>query len=142
MEVLMGSLIGILSLFIIVGLIIGFIFSFSSMYMGFVSRETDFIAFKAMGTETKYLRKMIFWENAILSLFSLLLTIPIGHYFYWVSMDYIMGDRFYMPLSIPLYTWPLVFLLNLTAIYFATRRVMKKIKKMDLVEKIKMRMAS
>ena len=110
--------------------------------MGFLSHEDDFLAFKAMGTKTKYMRRMIFWENAILSLFSLVITIPLGYLFYWWSMDYMMGDRFYIPISVPLYTWPIVFLLSLIAIWLATNRLMKRIKKLNLADELRTRIVA
>lgn len=139
---LMQSMLSILILFILVGMFIGILFSFNTMYMGFISREQDFLAFKAMGTNPKYFSKMIFWENTLLSLFSLILTIPIGYFSYWQSMDYMIGNRFYMPLSIPWYTWPAVFLLNAVSIWLATRRLTKKIKKMNLADELRARMVA
>ncbi|RLI63864.1 MAG: hypothetical protein DRO88_08785, partial [Promethearchaeia archaeon] len=139
---LMQSMMSILILFIMVGMFIGVLFSFNTMYMGLISRESDFLAFKAMGTNPRYFSKMIFWENAILSLFSLILTIPVGYYAYWQSMDYLMGDRFYMPLSIPWYTWPAVLLLSLVSIGLATRRLTKRIRKLDLANELRTRMVS
>ena len=126
-------------LFILLGMFIGILFSFSTMYMGFISREKDFLAFKAMGSDPTFIKKMIFRENALISLFSLIITIPIGYLFYWWSMDYMLGDRMYLPLSIPLYTWPLVFVLNLGSIWMATRKLMKKIKKMVLADELRQR---
>ncbi|MHA1819758.1 MAG: ABC transporter permease [Promethearchaeota archaeon] len=140
--VLMESMMGILSLLILISLFIGFLFSVSSMYMGFISRENDFLSFRAMGADNKYLKRMIFWENTLLSLFSLILTVPVGYFFYWASTNYMLGDRFYLPISIPFYTWILVFLLNLISIWFATRRVIKKINKMVLIEELRNRIIS
>lgn len=139
---LMQSMMSILILFILVGMFIGVLFSFNTMYMGLISRENDFLAFKAMGTNPRYFSKMIFWENAILSLFSLILTVPVGYFAYWQSMNYLMGDRFYMPLSIPWYTWPFVFLLSLVSIGLATRRLTKRIKKLDLANELRVRIVS
>ncbi|MHA1340439.1 MAG: ABC transporter permease [Promethearchaeota archaeon] len=139
---LMETMIGMLGLFILISLFIGFLFSVSSMYMGFISRETDFLAFRAMGADNKYLKRMIFWENTLLSLFALILTVPVGYVFYWASIEYMLGDRFYLPISIPIYTWILVFLLNLVSIWFATRRVMKKINKMVLIDELRNRIIS
>ncbi len=139
---LMDSMMSILWLFLGVGVMIGIIFSFNTMYMALLSRMNDFVAFKAIGTKPKYLRKMIFRENAILSVFSLLITIPMGYLFYWWSMDFMMGDRFYFPMSIPLYTWPLVFLLSLFSIWLATRRIMKKINKLVLADELRNRIIS
>jgi putative ABC transport system permease protein len=139
---LMHTIMGLLVMFILVGMGIGIIFSFSTMYMGFISRENDFLAFRAMGSEKKYIRKMIFWENVILSLFSLIVTIPVGYLFYMWSMDYMIGDRFYMPLSIPWYTWPGIFLLNVISIWLATGRMTKKIDKLVLADELRSRMVS
>lgn len=136
---LMETMMSVLVLFILVGMFIGILFSFNTMYMGFISRENDFLAFKAMGTEPKYMRKMIFWENVLLSVFSLIITIPVGYLFYWWSMDYMLEDRFYVPLSIPIYTWPIVFLLSMVSIWLATRRVSKKIDKMVLIDELRQR---
>ncbi len=139
---LMESLMGVLFLFIGVGMFIGILFSFNTMYTGFLSRENDFLAFKAMGTSAKYIRKMIFWENALLSIFSLIITVPVGYLFYWWSMDYILEDRFYIPLSIPLVTWPIVFLLSMISIWLATRRMTKKIGKMVLADELRIRIVN
>jgi len=139
---LMESMMGMLWLYLLLGVLIGIIFSFNTMYMSLLSRMNDYIAFKAMGTKTKYIRNMIFWENAILSVFSLFITIPLGYIFYWWSMDYMMGDRFYIPISIPLYTWPLVFALGLCSIWLATRRIMKKIKNLVLADELRQRIIS
>lgn len=136
---LMQTLMSMLVVFIGVGMIVGILFSFNTMYMGFISREDDFLAFKAMGSELKYIRKMIFSENALLSVFSLLVTIPVGYFTYWQSMNYMIGDRFFMPISIPLYTWPIVFLLSLVSIALATRRLTKKIKKLNLADELRQR---
>ncbi len=137
---LMQSMLSMLILFILVGMIIGVLFSFNTMYMGFLNRENDFLAFKAMGTSPKYFVKMIFWENALLSLFSLILTIPVGYFAYWQSMDYMIEKKFYIPLSIPWYTWPGVLLLSLVSIWMATRRLTKKINNMNLADELRSRM--
>ncbi|MBD3351675.1 MAG: FtsX-like permease family protein [Candidatus Lokiarchaeota archaeon] len=136
---LMQTMMMMLVVFIGVGMIIGVLFSFNTMYMGFISREDDFLAFKAMGAERKYIRKIIFSENALLSIFSLLVTIPVGYFAYWQSMNYMIGDRFYMPISIPLYTWPIIFLLSLISIGLATQKITKKIKKMNLADELRQR---
>ena len=134
---MMEAVLGIMILFLGIGILIGVIFSFQSMYMAFVDRHQDFLSFKAMGTKTKYLRNMIFWENAILSTISLILTIPIGYLTYVWSMDYIMGDSFYMPTTIPGYAWPIALLISLFSILLATLRLMRKIKKMNLADELR-----
>ncbi|WP_457558634.1 ABC transporter permease [Candidatus Harpocratesius sp.] len=139
---LMQSMMSLLFLFILIGMFIGILFSFNTMYMGFISRENDFLAFKAMGTNPRYFTKMIFWENAILSVFSLIITIPVGYYVYWRSMDYLLGNRYYMPLSIPWYTWPLALLLSFISIWMATLRLTKRIKKMNLADELRSQMVS
>ncbi|MHA1815255.1 MAG: FtsX-like permease family protein, partial [Candidatus Heimdallarchaeaceae archaeon] len=131
------AMLGIMMLFLGIGILIGVMFSFQSMYMAFVDRHQDFLSFKAMGTKTKYLRNMIFWENAILSTISLILTIPIGYLTYVWSMDYIMGDSFYMPTTIPGYAWPIALLISLFSILLATLRLMRKIKKMNLADELR-----
>ena len=142
MMTLIKSMTSLLVLFILVGVLIGILFSFNTMYMGFISRENDFLAFKAMGTDPRYFTKMIFWENAILSLFSLVVTVPIGYLVYWLSMDYLFADNFYMPLSIPWYTWPCVFGLSLISIWLATRKLTKRIRKLNLADELRSRMLS
>ena len=142
MMSLIQSMMSLLILFIIVGMLIGVLFSFNTMYMGFISRENDFLAFKAMGTNPRYFSKMIFWENAILSLFSLIVTIPVGYFVYWQSMNYMMGDSFYVPLSIPWYTWPAVLGLSFISIGLATRKLTKRIRKMNLADELRSRMVS
>ncbi len=134
---MMEAMIGIMVLFLGIGILIGVIFSFQSMYMAFVDRHQDFLSFKAMGTKTKYLRNMIFWENAILSTISLILTIPLGYLTYAWSMNYIMGDSFYMPTTIPGYTWPIVLLVSFFSLFLATFRLMRKIKKMNLADELR-----
>jgi ABC-type antimicrobial peptide transport system permease subunit len=129
---LMEAMMGVMLLFLGVGIAIGVIFSFQSMLMAFMDRQQDFLSFKAMGTKRKYIRNMIFWENAILSIFSLILTVPLGYLFYRWSLDYMLEDKFYVPLSIPWFTWPIVLLLSLFAIWLATARLMRKIKKIEL----------
>ncbi|MCF2138761.1 MAG: ABC transporter permease [Candidatus Lokiarchaeota archaeon] len=139
---LMQSMMSLLFLFILIGMFIGIFFSFNTMYMGFISRENDFLAFKAMGTNPRYFTKMIFWENAILSVFSLIITVPVGYYVYWRSMDYLLGNRYYMPLSIPWYTWPLALLLSFISIWMATLRLTKRIRKMNLADELRSQMVS
>ncbi|MHA1397459.1 MAG: ABC transporter permease [Candidatus Heimdallarchaeaceae archaeon] len=134
---MMEAMLGIMVLFLGLGLVIGVVFSFQSMYMSFVDRHQDFLSFKAMGTKPRYLRRMIFWENAILSTISLILTIPFGYLSYIWSIRYMVGDRFYIPLIVPAYTWPVVFLLSLFSIWLATGRLMRKIKKMNLADEIR-----
>ncbi|UYP45834.1 hypothetical protein NEF87_002119 [Candidatus Lokiarchaeum ossiferum] len=142
MMALIQSMMSLLILFVVVGMVIGVLFSFNTMYMGFISRENDFLAFKAMGTNPRYFSKMIFWENAILSVFSLIVTIPVGYFVYWQSMTYMMGDNYYIPLSIPWYTWPVVLGLSFISIGLATRKLTKRIRKMDLAEELRSRMVS
>ncbi|MGV9200679.1 MAG: ABC transporter permease [Promethearchaeia archaeon] len=139
---LMESMMGFLFVFLGVGIIIGVVFTFNMMYMGLLSRMNDFLAFKAMGTDPKYIRKMIFWEHVLLSVFSLIITVPIGYVFYAWSMDYLMSEQFYFPVSIPWYTWPLVFLLSLFSIWLATRRIMKRIKNLILADELRQRIIS
>ena len=139
---LMQSMMGILIVFLGVGVLIGIVFTFNTMYMGLLSRMNDFLAFKAMGTDPKYIRRMIFWENVLLSVFALILTVPLGYAFYAWSMDYLMGEQFYFPLSIPWYTWPLIFLLSLFSLWLATWRIMKKISKLELADELRKRMIS
>jgi len=134
---MMGTVMGLLFIFLLFGVIVGMMFSFSTMYLAFVDRESDFIALKAMGTENKHLRRMIFWENTFLSLFSLILTVPIGYLTYRWSMNYMIGDRYYVPLTIPGFIWPVIFLLSMVSIWLATGRLMKKIKKMELVDELR-----
>ncbi|NHJ46577.1 MAG: ABC transporter permease [Asgard group archaeon] len=129
---LMEAMMGVMLLFLVIGIAIAVIFSFQSMLMAFMDRQQDFLSFKAMGIKIKYVRKMIFWENAILSAFSLILTVPLGYIFYRWSLNYMLEDKFYVPLSIPWFTWPIVFLLSLFAIWLATARLLRKIKKIEL----------
>ena len=136
---LIQTLMSILLLFVLIGIAISILFSFNTMYMAFLSREQDFLSLKAQGTDPKYIRRMIFWENTIISLFSLIMTVPIGYLFYWWSMDYMVGDRFYIPLSIPWYVWPMVFLLNVVSIRLSTRKLMKKIDKLVLADELRNR---
>ncbi len=131
------ALLGIMVLFLGIGILIGVMFSFQSMYMAFIDRHQDFLSFKAMGTKTKYLRNMIFWENAILSTISLILTIPFGYLTYVWSMDYIIGDTFYMPTTIPGYAWPIVLLVSFFSLWLATYMLMRKIKKMNLADELR-----
>ncbi|MCE7743067.1 MAG: FtsX-like permease family protein, partial [Candidatus Heimdallarchaeota archaeon] len=71
---LMQAVLGVMILFLGVGILIGLLFSFQSMYIAFMDRQQDFLSFKAMGTKNKHIRRIIFWENAILNLFSIILT--------------------------------------------------------------------
>lgn len=118
--------------FILVGLAIAVIFSFNSMYLAFTDRQMDFVSFKAMGIKTKILRKMIFWENAILVVVSMFVIIPIGSFFYAWSIDYMLGERFYIPKTIPWWHWIIVFLLLLLSLFLATWRLIRRYKKMFL----------
>ncbi|MCE7744815.1 MAG: FtsX-like permease family protein, partial [Candidatus Heimdallarchaeota archaeon] len=136
-RALMQSMMGIMVLFIVIGIITGIIFSFQSMNMAFVDRQQDFLSFKAMGTKMKYLRRMIFWENAILSLFGLILTVPFGYLFYRWSLDYMLEGNFYVPTSIPWFTWPIVFVLSLLAIWLATARLTRRIRKINLADELR-----
>ncbi|MHA1115681.1 MAG: ABC transporter permease [Candidatus Heimdallarchaeaceae archaeon] len=134
---LLESSLGILMVFLGIGLAIGIIFSFQTMYMSFIDRHLDFIAFKAMGTKLKLIRRIIFIENGILSLFSLVLSVPIGYITYRWSIDYMMGNTFYVPYTIPLFIWPIILFLSLSSIYLATLRLMRKIKKMKLADELR-----
>ena len=134
---MMQAMIGVMVLFLGIGILIGVMFSFQSMYMAFVDRQQDFLSFKAMGTETKYLRNMIFWENAILCIISLILTIPFGYLTYIWSMDYLLGNNFYMPTTIPWYAWPIVLILSFLSLWFATFRLMRRIRKMNLANELR-----
>ncbi len=136
-RALMQSMMGIMVLFLIIGIITGIIFSFQSMNMAFVDRQQDFLSFKAMGTKMKYLRRMIFWENAILSFFGVILTVPFGYLFYRWSLDYMLEGNFYVPKSIPWFTWPIVFVLSLLAIWLATARLTRRIRKIDLADELR-----
>ncbi len=131
------AFIGLLVVVLGVGLLIGFLFSFQSMYVSFMDRHQDFLSFKAMGTKKRHIRRMIFWENAILSFFSLILTIPFGYLTFSWTMDYMLGDRFYLPKSIPWFAWPGVLALSLLSLWFATMRIMRKIKKMNLADELR-----
>ncbi len=133
MEAMLGMMIILLG----VGILIGILFSFQSMYVAFMDRHQDFLSFKAMGTKNKFIRRIIFWENAILSLFSLILTIPIGYLTYWWTLDYMLEDKFYMPTSIPWFAWPLILILSLLALWLATSRILRKIKKMNLANELR-----
>jgi putative ABC transport system permease protein len=129
---LMEAMMGVMLLFLGVGIAIGVIFSFQSMLMAFMDRQQDFLSFKAMGTKLKYIRRMVFLENAILSIFSLIITVPLGYLFYRWSLDYMLEDKFYVPLTIPWFTWPIVLLLSLFAIWLATARLVRKVRKIEL----------
>ena len=131
-RALMESMMGIMLVFLFIGLAIGVVFSFQAMYIAFVDRQLDFLALRAMGTKMKYIRRIIFWENAILSLIGTILTIPFGYLFYFWSMNYILEDKFYIPMSVPWFTWPIVLVLSLFSIWLATMRLVRKIKKMEL----------
>ncbi|MHA1647045.1 MAG: ABC transporter permease, partial [Promethearchaeota archaeon] len=139
---LMNTMLGILLLFLLIGIGIGVMFSFSSMYLAFIDREDDFLALKAMGTKNKYMRRIIFWENVFLSGFSLILTIPLGYLTYRWSINYMIGDKYYIPLTIPWFIWILVFILSMLSIGLATSRLMRKIKKMNLSDELRQRMIS
>ncbi len=134
---LMEAFLGIMILFLGVGILIGVLFSFQSMYIAFMDRQQDFLAFKATGTKKKYIRRMIFWENAILNLVSLVLTIPVGYLTFWWTIDYMMDDNFYMPTTIPWFCWPLVLIVSLFTLWLATARLMRKIKKMNLADELR-----
>ncbi|MGC9780339.1 MAG: ABC transporter permease [Candidatus Heimdallarchaeota archaeon] len=136
-RALMEAMMGIMILFLAIGIAIGVIFSFQSMYMAFVDRQQDFLSFKAMGTKMKFIRRMIFWENAILSIFGLILTIPFGYLFYRLSLDYMLEDKFYVPVSVPWFTWPIVLLLSLFSIWLATTRLVRRIKKIELADELR-----
>ncbi len=137
MLALMQSMMGIMLIFLVVGLLTGVFFSFQSMYMAFVDRQQDFLSFKAMGTKMKYLRRMIFWENALLSIFGLILTVPLGYLSYIWSLDYMLEGKFYVPKTIPWFTWPLVLILSLFALWLATARLVHRIKKLDLASELR-----
>ncbi|NPD90312.1 MAG: FtsX-like permease family protein [Asgard group archaeon] len=133
MEAMLGMMIVLLG----VGLLISILFSFQSMYVAFMDRQQDFLSLKAMGTKNKHIRRIVFWENAILSFFSLILTIPIGYLTYWWTLDYMLEDKFYMPTSIPWFAWPSVLILSLLALWLATSRLLRKIKKMKLANELR-----
>ncbi|MHA1200335.1 MAG: ABC transporter permease [Candidatus Heimdallarchaeaceae archaeon] len=134
---LMQAFLGIMILFLGIGILIGVLFSFQSMYVAFMDRQQDFLSFKAMGTKNKHIRRIIFWENAILNLVSIFLTIPFGYLTYWWTIDYMLGGNFYVPTTIPWFAWPLVFLLSLFTVWLATARIMRKIKKMKLADELR-----
>ncbi|MCG3222747.1 MAG: ABC transporter permease, partial [Candidatus Heimdallarchaeota archaeon] len=133
MEAMLGMMVVLLG----IGILIGILFSFQSMYVAFLDRQKDFLSFKAMGTKNKYIRRIVFWENAILSLFSLILTIPIGYVTYWWTLDYMLEDKFYIPTSIPWFAWPLVLIISLLALWLATSRLLRKIRKMNLADELR-----
>ena len=92
---------------------------------------------EAVKVEMKYIRRMIFWENAFLSFFGLLLTIPFGYLSYWWTLDYMLEDKFYVPREIPWFSWPFVLLLSFFSIWLATGRLTRKIKKIDLADELR-----
>ncbi len=136
-RALMESMMGIMLVFLFVGLAIGVVFSFQAMYIAFVDREMDFLALRAMGAKMKHVRRIIFWENAILSLIGTILTIPFGYLFYFWSMNYILKDKFYIPMRVPWFTWPIVLVLALFAIWLATMRLVRKIKTIKLHDELR-----
>ena len=129
---MMEAFLGFLSMFILVGLAIAVIFSFNSMYIAFTDRQMDFISFKAMGIKPRFLRKMVFWENAILVVIGMFITIPLGMAFYSWSIDYMIGTRFYMPKTIPWWHWIIILALMLVSLFLATWRLMRRYNKMYL----------
>ncbi|MHA1765563.1 MAG: ABC transporter permease [Promethearchaeota archaeon] len=139
---LMNAMLGILLIFLLIGVVIGVMFSFSSMYLAFIDRENDFLALKAMGTKNKYMRGIIFWENVFLSAFSMILTIPLGYLSFRWSLSYMMENKYYIPLTIPWFIWIFVFILSMLSIGLATGRLMRKIRKMDLADELRQRMIS
>jgi hypothetical protein len=48
-----------------------------------------------------------------------------------------LEDKFYIPKEIPWFSWPFVLLLSLFSIWLATRRLTKKIKKIDLADELR-----
>ncbi len=134
---LMQAMLGIMIIVLGVGLLIGVLFSFQSMYVAFMDRHQDFLSFKAMGTRKRHIRRIVFWENAILSFFSLILTIPFGYLTYWWTIDYMLEDQFYMPKSIPWFAWPIVLILSLLALWLATMRLLRRIKKMNIADELR-----
>lgn len=141
-ETLLNSMMEMIYTFILVGVLIEVMFSFSSMYMAFIDRMDDFISLKAMGVKNGTILKMVFWENTILSVFSLILAVPFGNWVFRESMLYMMGKRFYFKMTLPLETWVIVFLLSCISIYFATRRLMKTFKKLNLPDELRNRIIS
>ncbi len=128
-----------LILFIAVGMLIGVMFSFSTMYVAFMDREDDFLALKAMGAKNSVIRNIIFWETTLLSVLSLIITLPIGTIIYRVSIDYLLQDNFYISRSIPWVTWIFVFILSTISIWLATWKLTRKVKKMVLADELRSR---
>ena len=48
-----------------------------------------------------------------------------------------LEGNFYVPMSIPWFTWPIVFALSLLAIWLATARLTRRIKKIDLADELR-----
>ena len=134
---LMGSYMYILYVMMVIAVITGFAIVYNTSIISLSERKREIASLRVLGMGVKEVLEVISFEQWFIAIFGIIAGIPFT-YMIKSSMEQSMSNEFY---SIPLYTDPVsfipAFIGTCLSIWIAQRSVLKKIKKINIVDALK-----
>ena len=141
LEGLMETMMQFLLFIAMLGLGTLVIFTFSSMSLVIMGREMEFLALRAMGSNSWNILKIIFLENLLFGIFGFVIGLPISLALLQPAYNYIIPEV-YIPAVIPVELWVVVFGLILFCVFLATSLLAWKMWRSSLPDMLYNRMVS
>jgi len=142
MEVFMEGLVGMLFMFILFGVVAEVLFISTTVVLGILDREMEFISLRAIGVEPGKIRSLIVNESLILLTFALIIGLPLAYYITQFAMAYIVQDLMYYQLDIGFYTYAITAVIAILSTMVASFVSSRHITKLELADTIRNRTIS
>ncbi|MHA2029595.1 MAG: ABC transporter permease [Candidatus Kariarchaeaceae archaeon] len=139
---LIQGLMAFIGVFIFIGFITVALFSFNTVVLDVMTRETEFINLRSLGGGKRKITKVIILQGLLISIVGGLLSIPLGYYVTDWIIKSMVGDLMILPTVIYPESYAIgilsAFVASLFGIWAAVRHVMK----IDMVDALRTRVSN
>lgn len=130
-----------ITIMIIFSGLLGFAVVYTSTVIGISERKREFSSLRVMGYRRKEIFNMILRENAVMSVFGILVGIPIGHTFIGGMKEAFSNDLYTISGSIQLKSYMVAGLLTVCFVVVAQLFMLRKIYKLNFIDALKNRVS-
>ncbi|MBZ2174447.1 FtsX-like permease family protein [Schnuerera sp. xch1] len=140
-EEFMGLMMASISMMILFAGILGFAIVYNSTVMNIAERRLEFSSLRVMGFSKHQIFKIITKENAVMTVFGIILGIPLGQ-FMMSSLEKTFSIELYtIDMSPTLSSYIITAVITIVFVVIAQLATYKKINKLDFIEALKNRIS-
>ena len=142
LEVMIQGIFSMMGIMGMVGFGIIALFSFNTIVLDVMSRETEFVNLRSLGSGKGKIAKIIIFQGLLIATLGSIVAVPLGYYIADIAMQAMMKDLMYIPTVIFPQSYAYSIVIAISASFIGIIAAIRRVNKIDLVDALRTRMSN